>query len=175
MFSNGLTGGFTGGWLYLFTGFILLIACIDDFRSKKIHNKLILFLLPFVLTAVFFAQGLEGLKEGGISALLALVIGLPLTLTRMIGGGDFKLLVLVALTLTWRDFLWIGFYSLPWALLLGLVKIALDKKMKDFLLNLYFLFQDKKRGSLEFHTIPYSVALFFSWLSLLSLRGINLF
>ena len=161
--------------IHILTGLILLLACIDDLRSKKIHNKLILFLLPFVLGAVFFLQGLDGLKAGGLSAILALVIGIPLNLTRMIGGGDLKLLVLMAFTLTWRDFLWIGFYSLPWALLLGLIKISLDKKMKGFLLNLYFLFQDKKRGNLEFHTIPYSIALFFSWLSFLSLKGINFF
>lgn len=166
---------FSSGWIYILPGFILLPACIDDLRSKKIHNKLLLILLPFVLVAVFFLQGLEGLKAGGISALLALLIGLPLYFSRAIGGGDLKLLVLLALSLSWRDFLWIGFCSLPWALLLGLVKIALDKKIKEFLWNLVFLFQDKKRKNLELHSIPYSIALFASWMSFLSLRGIDFF
>ena len=161
---------FTKDSLFIVTGLVLLVACIDDLRSKKIHNKLILFLLPFVFGAVFFLQGFEGLKAGMLSALLALIIGLPLNLARMIGGGDFKLLVLIAFTLSWRDFLWIGFYSLPWALLLGLVKIVLDKKLKDFLWNLLFLFQNKKSEGLQFHTIPYSIALFVAWLSFLSLK-----
>jgi len=156
--------------LYALTGVILALACLDDLRSQKIHNKLILILLPFVLGAVFFLQGLEGLKAGGLSALLALILGIPLNISRIIGGGDLKLLVLMAFTLSWRDFLWISFYSLPWSLLLGLIKIILDKKMKVFLWNLYFLFQDKKRGSLDFHTIPYSIGLFFSWLSFISLK-----
>ena len=177
--------------IYAVPGIVLLFACIDDLRSKKIHNKLILFMLPFVLGAVFFLhgleglkaggfsvfflQGLEGLKVGGFSALLALAIALPLHLFRVIGGGDLKLLVLIAFAFSWRDFLWISLWSLPWALILGLVKIALDRKMKVFLFNLFFLFQDKKRGHLEFHTIPYSIALFASWLSFLSIKGINFF
>ena len=165
------SASWTGNWIYFVTGVVLLLACVDDLRSKKIHNKLLLILLPFVLGAVVLFQGWEGLKAGMLSALLAFMIGLPLNLIRAIGGGDFKLLVLIAFTLQWKHFLWLACYSLPWALVLGLVKILLDKKLKVFLLNLFFLFQDKKRGNLEFHTIPYSIALFFAWLSFMNLKG----
>ena len=161
--------------IYILPGLVLLPACIDDLRSKKIHNKLILFLLPLVLSAVFLIQGLEGLKTGALSALLALLIAIPLTLIRAIGGGDLKLLTLIAFTLSWKDFLWIGLYSLPWALILGLVKITLNNQLKDFFLNFLYLFTNKSGQNLEFHTIPYSIALFFSWMSFLTVKGIYFF
>ena len=161
--------------IYILPGLALLPACIDDLRSKKIHNKLILFLLPIVLSAVFFIQGLEGLKAGALSALLALTVATPLTLMRAIGGGDLKLLALTALTLSWRDFLWISLCSLPWALILGLVKITLNNQFKDFLSNLLSLFINKSGKNLAFHTIPFSIALFFSWLSFLTVKGVSFF
>lgn len=158
---------------YFLTGLILLIACIDDLRSKKIHNKLILIMLAFALPAVFFFNGLEGLKAGGLSALLALLFAVPLTLARVIGGGDLKLFILIAFTLNFRDLFWLAIYSLPWALLLGLIKIALDRRLKDFFWNILFLFRHFTTKGLKFHSIPYSVALFIAWLSLLTVKGLS--
>ena len=158
---------------YFLTGLILLIACIDDLRSRKIHNKLILIMLAFTLPAVFFLTGWEGLKSGSVSALLALLFAVPLTLARVIGGGDFKLFVLIAFTLNFRELFWIAIYSLPWALLLGLIRIALDKKLKQFFWNILFMFRHRSSKGLEFHSIPYSVALFMSWLSFLTLKGLS--
>ena len=91
-------------WPLFLPGVILLVASIDDLRSRKIHNHLILFMLPFVLLAVFLSHGVlvgsaggfsasrgfEGLLAGGFSALLALLVGVPLTLGRIIGGWGFK-------------------------------------------------------------------------------------
>ena len=154
-------------------GLILLIASIDDLRSRKIHNKLILFLLPFVLVAVVLLKGMEGLFAGAASALLAVIVGVPLTLARVIGGGDLKLLVLLALTVNWLVLIDIFVYSLPWALLLGLFKIALDRKIKDFFFNLFFLFRYRKIQGLKLHSIPFSFTLFMGWLSFLTLKGMN--
>ncbi|MCY4321208.1 MAG: prepilin peptidase [Bdellovibrionaceae bacterium] len=158
---------------YLLPGIILSIACIDDLRSKKIHNKLIIFMLVLTLPAVFLLNGWEGLMAGFISALLALFFAVPLTLARVIGGGDLKLFVLIAFTLNFRDLFWISIYSLFWALILGLIKITLDKKLKDFLWNILFLFKHRSAKGLNFHSIPYSVALFMAWLSFLTLRGLS--
>ncbi|MCZ0931617.1 MAG: prepilin peptidase [Oligoflexia bacterium] len=158
---------------YFLPGLILLIACIDDLRSKKIHNKLILFMLALTLPAVFLLNGWEGLTVGGFSALLALLFAVPLTLIGVIGGGDLKLFVLIAFTLNFRELFWITIYSLPWALLLGLIKIALDKKLKDFFWNVLFLFRHRSAKGLNFHSIPYSIALFMAWLSFLTVKGLS--
>ena len=158
---------------YFLPGLILLIACVDDLRTRKIHNKLILFLLAFTLPAVFLMKGWEGLMSGFFSALLALLFAVPLSLARVIGGGDLKLFVLIAFSLNFKELFWIAIYSLPWALLLGLIKIALDKKLKDFFWNILFLFRHRTAKGLEFHSIPYSIALFMAWLSLLTVKGIS--
>ena len=157
----------------LLSGLILLIASIDDLRSRKIHNKLILFLFPFVLASVAFLGGTSALIAGGFSAFLALTVGIPLALGRIIGGGDLKLLVLFALTVSWPVFLKVFIYSFPWALLLGLFKIALEKKLKNFFFNVVFLFRYRQAKALEFHSIPFSIALFMAWLSFLSLQGLS--
>ena len=130
-------------------------------------------MLAITLPSVFFLNGWEGLKMGGFSALLALLFAVPLSLARIIGGGDLKLLVLIAFTLNFRELFWIAIYSLPWALLLGLIKIALDKKLKEFFWNILFLFRHRSAKGLEFHSIPYSTALFIAWLSLLTLKGLS--
>ena len=151
-------------------GLVLLPAVVDDLRSQKIHNRLIVFLLPFVLTAVFFAGGVPALKHGAFSALIALLLAVPLALAGVIGGGDLKLLFLLAWTVAWPDLIKIFIYALPWALLLGVIKMALEKKLKDFLFNILFMLRFRKTKGLKLHSIPFSAALFAGWLSFLTLQ-----
>ena len=165
---------FDGSGTLFVSGLILLIASIDDLLSRKIHNHLILFLFPFVLLAVAFFEGFEGLLAGGFSAFLALLVGIPLALGRVIGGGDLKLLVLFALTVSWPDFFRILIYSLPWAFLFGFFKIILDKQLKSFFFNLFFLFRHRTTQGLTLHKIPFSLALFMAWLSFLTLQGLSI-
>lgn len=153
-------------------GLILLIAIVDDLRSRKIHNQLIVFLFPVVLGLVFWIGGLEGLKAGAISAAVALIFAVPLTLGRVIGGGDLKLLFLFAWTVVWLDLVKVFLYSLPWALVLGLVKTALEGKLKDFFFNIVFMLKFRKTKGLKLHSVPFSVALFVGWISLLTLQRI---
>ena len=160
------------GVLFL-SGLVLLTAVIDDLRSRKIHNQLILFLLAVVLLSVFLLKGLEGLLTGGFSALLALLVGIPLTLARIIGGGDLKLLFVLAWIWAWPDMLKILIYAFPWALILGIFKVILDGKIKDFAFNTFFLLRHRKTEGLKLHSIPFSVALFMAWLSFLSLQGLS--
>ena len=72
------------------------------------------------------------------------------------------------------ELLQIMLYSLPWALLLGIFKIILEKKLKDFFFNLVFLLRYRTAKGLEFHSIPFSLALFMGWLSFLTLQGLSL-
>jgi len=152
------------------TGVILLIAVIDDLRSRKIHNHLILFMFPFVLIAVFLLKGFVGLQEGSFSALLALLVVTPLALFRIVGGGDLKLIVLIAFSLHWSDLFKILIYSLFWSFILGIIKITLDKKLKQFFMNMFWLLKYRKAENLDLHSIPFSVAIFVSWLSWLTLQ-----
>ncbi len=146
-------------------GAVLLIGAADDLRSKKIHNKLILALLPAVLLLVFLTGGLSALMRGGLSFLFALALGAPLALSRLIGGGDMKLLALFALTVHWKALCLSFLLALPWSLLLGLVKMALDRQLKPFFLNMLSLIMLQKPEQTSLHKIPFSIPLFFGWLS----------
>lgn len=149
----------------ILTGFVLLAGGVDDLRSRKIHNHLILLLLPFVLAGVFLIKGPQGLLPAFAGFITALVIGLPLTLGKIIGGGDFKLLLLFGLTLNATGVFFSFVCALPWALFLGVVKMALDKNLKSFASNLFSLAQLKKPRRQQLHTIPFSIALIFGWLT----------
>ena len=176
---------------FFLSGLILLPALVDDLRSRKIHNKLIIVLFAFALSSTLALGALSTWQAGGglsalpagvfsalftglLSAFLALILGVPLSLGSVIGGGDLKLLVVFALTTSWPVFIKILFFSFPWALLLGVFKIILDGKLKEFCFNIYFLFRHRQIKGLKFHTIPFSVALFMAWLTALSLHGLSL-
>ena len=165
---------FKAGLKLFLPGLILLVAIADDLRSRKIHNRLILFLFPIVLGLVFWASGFSGLKAGAISAGLALALAVPLTLGGVIGGGDLKLLFLFAWAVAWLDLFKVFLYALPWALALGLIKTALEGQLKDFFFNIVFMFRYRKTKGLKLHSIPFSVALFAGWLSLLTLQRLSL-
>lgn len=159
-------------WIEFLTPFILLsLASIDDLYSKKIHNYLLIALLPVVLLGVFLSKGLLGLQMGLLLAFIIFVLGVPLHLIRLLGGGDLKLLTLLAFCLHWQIFIYSLAYSMVWASLLGLFKIILDGEIKDFLWNIFFIFRFRNLQKEQLHTIPFAICLLFGWLSHFSLTG----
>ena len=159
----------------LLTASVLLVAGIDDLRSRKIHNKLILALLPLVLIALLFIRGPLGLLPAFTGMLAALVLGLPLTFLKVIGGGDFKLLIVFGMTLNAAAVFYSFLCTLPWALGLGLLKMALDKNLKDFAKNLKSLSRMKNPDHKNLHSIPFSIALIFGWLTFITLKNMKVF
>ena len=152
------------------TGVILLAGVADDLRSRKIHNTLILVLLAVAVAGVFLIKGLSGLLVGGMAGCLALTVGIPLYMAKIMGGGDLKLLFVFSLTVTWLSAGMSLMYSFPWALLLGLFKIILAGQLRDFLFNLFFLVKFQKPDFSSLHTIPFSLSLFLGWLTFISLK-----
>lgn len=152
---------------------LLLIAVVSDLRFQKIHNKLILILLPLVLLASFLMKGFLGLQEGLLSFLFALVLGVALNRTRFIGGGDLKLMCLLAFLMSWQAFCYTLMYAFLWASLLGIFKIIFEGNFKNFLWNLFYIFKFKSLQKTKLHTLPFSVGLFFGWLTYVALnRGL---
>ena len=155
---------------FLLVSTLLIIASVDDLRSRKIHNKLLLFLLPFVLIAAFFIGGVKALVAGFFLAVLVLLCGIPLNLVKFIGGGDLKLLVVLSFTMHWSAFVYTLCYALVWASLLGLFKVILDKQLKHFILNLFIIVKFRSIEKSSLHTIPFSLCLLFGWLSYFTWR-----
>ena len=149
----------------LFPALILLTGMLDDLRSRKIHNKLIIVLFLCSLIYVLVTNGVGALLPTFGKCALALIISAPLALVKIIGGGDMKLYAVLALSISTYDLFFSLLFSFFWAAALGVIKAILDKKIYLLGLNLFNLFKLKKVSTDEMNTFPFSVSLFLGWLS----------
>lgn len=162
--------------IYIIPSLILLISVVTDLYRRKVYNKLIVvFLVASFANHFMFLQGFDSLKFGLLSALLAFCFMVPLFVSKMLGGGDLKLLVVFALNITLPALIGTFIYSLFWGLVLGLVMIIVKKQGKGFLKNTFNIISFKKPEAENLHTIPYTVALLLGWLTNLSLEGFSFF
>ncbi len=160
--------------IYIVPTLILLVSVVSDLYRRKVYNKLIIiFLLASIANHFLFLQGFESLKYGLLSALLAFCFMVPLFITKMLGGGDLKLLVVFGLNITLSALISTFVYSLFWGLILGLVMIIVKRQSKDFIKNTLNILSFKKPEAENLHSIPYTVALLLGWLTNLSLQGFS--
>ncbi|MBE8162910.1 MAG: hypothetical protein HAW63_02865 [Bdellovibrionaceae bacterium] len=156
----------------ILSGGILLLAVVDDIASRKIHNKLLLILLPVTLGLLAWhlggAEFLQHLMRSGITILLSIIVVLPFVLSKIIGAGDLKLLLLLSLVLSPLILFQLFLFSFIWASLLGLAQIVVSGQLPALFSNLMH-FKDLKDNK-NLHSIPFSVALFFSWSSVVVLK-----
>src|SRR5687768_5345683 len=71
---------------------ILIAGVIDDFRTRKVHNRLFLACSAIALVVVAAAGGIAAVPTAIFGFLAGLAIFLPLVLIKAIGAGDMKLL-----------------------------------------------------------------------------------
>lgn len=70
-----------------------ILAAFLDIRYRRVPNVLVLAIAITGVSAAWFDGGLRGVLNGGLSALLAMGICIPLYVTKGIAGGDVKLIV----------------------------------------------------------------------------------
>ncbi len=148
---------------------ILLAGVFDDLRSRKVHNKLVIALAAIGAIYTFVLHGTDGLLWGMVSAIAAISICLPLVLTRVLGAGDMKLLAAFGLTVQWNSVLWVIVYSIIWGAVLGVFRAVLRGEGMLLLQNTVKLAGRKPVENSSLQKIPYTVALFFGWLTHLAL------
>lgn len=139
---------------------ILLAGVIDDIRSRKIHNKLVLICLAVAVISMMLLYGPSVLLPGLMASFVAMALTLPFVLSKALGAGDMKLLMAFAFTSHWSEIFWIVVYSFVWGALLGLFRALLDKKALTLLKNTAFLLTKNKPTEEQMTKIPFSVALF---------------
>ena len=150
---------------FILPGLILVSAMVDDLRSKKIHNVLIIISFIVAVISIVILQGFSALLPAFGKLLVALGISVPLFFLKVLGGGDIKLYSVLALVLSPRILilsLILGFF---WGAVLGVVKIILDKKTHLMFANLLSLFKFQKPPADTLHKFPFSIGLFLGWLS----------
>lgn len=150
---------------YILPALILLSAVLDDLRSRKIHNVLILCLLAVAFISVLIVQGVQGILPAVFNVFISLGIGIPLVLLKVIGGGDMKLYAVLALVLSPRVLFASLICAFFWGAILGVIKVILDKKTGLMCMNFFSLLKLKKPSSDMLHSFPFSVSLFLGWLS----------
>jgi len=150
---------------FILPGIILLAGVIDDLRSQKIHNKLVIVLFLVTLIYIFLFQGLPGFLWALSRLFLALVITVPLVLLRIIGGGDMKLYAVLSLTLSFQGVFLSLICAFFWGAILGLIKTILDKKMGLMYSNFFSLLKLEKPSADTLNKFPFSISLLLGWLS----------
>ncbi|OQW51135.1 MAG: hypothetical protein A4S09_10565 [Proteobacteria bacterium SG_bin7] len=150
---------------------ILLVGVVDDIWTKKFHNRLFVGSLLFAAIFCLVFGGLPQLGVGIISLVTAFVVMMPMVLLKVVGAGDLKLMLAFGLASNWQDVISVLMYSLLWALIFGLVRAALDKKLVFVFKNVGDMVSKKTVDTNSLHRIPYTVPLFFGWMSQLVNEG----
>jgi Flp pilus assembly protein protease CpaA len=151
-----------------FATFTLVAGMVDDLRSRKVHNELILILLALVACSCFYFTGVEGLLTGTGAMLLALVLTIPLFAFRILGGGDVKLFAVFALAVNPLIMFWTLIYSFVWGALFGVTRAALSSQLLAVVKNTTKIGQRQKVEAQHIHKIPYTFALLLGWLTQLT-------
>lgn len=149
---------------------ILLIGAVDDLRSRKVHNWLVLSLLGLAAALQLYVGGWMGLAMGALGAGAAFLACLPLVLARVIGAGDLKLMVAFGMATTWTTSVSVVLWSLVWGAVLGVIRSIVAGDFTRLLAATYAVATSKERpAEASLHRIPYTIALIFGWLTVLSL------
>lgn len=151
-------------YYYILPTLILIVGVVDDLRTKKIHNKLVIVLLAIAALYQFAFFGPTGLLQGLMASGLAFLIFVPMVLSKMLGAGDMKLMLAFGMSTIWVNVLWTSIYSLVWAAVFGIIYAISHKKLTGLLVNTIDLAKFKKGASDNTLKIPYSIALLMGWL-----------
>jgi len=169
--------------LYLVIALVCaLAAAIPDIRYRRIPNRLIIYTLPIGLAIHFSVDGWRGLLTSGAAGLAAGLIFLIFFLAGGMGGGDVKLICVVASM--------VGLKNLPNLLVFtslagGVMAIVLalrHKRLRSSLSNMTVLFKHHRDHGLTAHPqlnvqntnaphLPYAVAIAVGCLATIYIPG----
>lgn len=154
--------------LWVVATITLIAGMIDDLRSQKVHNVLVIALFGAVLAANLVIRDFQGLMVGLAALGLALAITVPLFAFRILGGGDVKLFAVFALAIDPISMFWTLIYSFIWGGLFGLTRATLQKELLVLVRNTYKIARRQTVQPQQLHKIPYTFALLLGWLTQLT-------
>lgn len=144
--------------LILFAGFV------DDMRSRKVHNWLVLAAAVVAVVASLALRGWSGTQLGLMALALAIVVTIPVYFAKVVGGGDVKLVWAFALATEPTAIFWTLTYSIFWGALFGLTRSALQGQLPVLVKNTFRLATRRRsQQPMELHKIPYTFALLMGW------------
>ena len=163
-------------WIQIIVASIILLAgAIDDLRSRKVHNSLILIAAGAALISAALLGGLVGVLQGFLGLSMAFAVCWPLVVIGIIGAGDMKLLMAFGLATTWIASFQVIVFALIWGAIFGVILAILKGEALQVLKNLKAIVLRQTGGQpISIHKIPFTIALIFGWLSFLKYDGVRL-
>lgn len=107
------------------------IACLWDYSSGKIPNFLQFNIFSIGLIYSFCSGGEMGIVTFLAKIVIMGFIFFPLFVLSMIGGGDVKIIALSAGYFPFSQILWFVFYLMISASLIALVKMLIDRNIRE--------------------------------------------
>lgn len=150
--------------------FILIAGMVDDFRSRKVHNVLVLALFAIAIGVSLYFRGSSGSLLGLSSLAFALALTLPLFVLGIWGGGDVKLFAVFAFAVEPSGMFYTLVYSVVWGSVFGLTHSALQGNLPVLVRNTYRVAtRRQKLHTQQLGKIPYTFALLLGWFTYLTL------
>jgi prepilin peptidase CpaA len=148
---------------------ILAVAVVEDLRTKKVRNVIVLGMIVVALVGAIGIDGVRALPWSALSMTTAFLLGFPLFVLGILGAGDIKVFIAVSVLLSWDAVLFVGVASLLWGAALGVARTVIAGEGKTLVTNTWGLIRyQKKLEPTQLHFIPFTVALAFAWLSYLA-------
>ncbi|MGZ3723900.1 MAG: A24 family peptidase [Bdellovibrionales bacterium] len=148
---------------------ILLAGMVDDLRSRKVHNQLLVVVFPIALICSFYFRGFDGTMLGIGAFIGALIITIPLFAAGILGGGDVKLFAVFGFCVDPSSMLSTLLYSFIWGAVFGLTRAALQGQLLVLVRNTYKASRGRRTQTQEVQKIPYTFALLLGWFTQLTL------
>jgi prepilin peptidase CpaA len=153
-----------------FAGIFTAIAAVMDYRKRKIKNNFVISVFAFSTVLLLSTESWNGFQLGLSSLAAAFIAILPLYLLKVVGGGDLKFFVAISPLMNWQLVVVTVIAALVWGSLLGVFQTLLRSEGKQLLLNLKLVLLRQKLKASELHQIPFCVALFFGYITALTLQ-----
>lgn len=149
----------------------LIFAVYWDLVTAKFPNKFFLIFTAFNFVLFIFLHGLSGLSVSVMSFGVAIILLAPIYFTKILGGGDVKLILAISPLLLMDEFITFLLMSFLWAGVFGLMKALLGGNLRSLLANT--LFTAKKIRVAE-ESLPFTVGILLGWCSYKSILGLGL-
>jgi prepilin peptidase CpaA len=138
---------------------VLAVAAIDDIRTRRVHNPLLIALALISIAVIFYFEGWPGVEKGLIGFVAGFAFYFPLAWMRVIGGGDLKLMAVLGLSVGAMDVLIIGILALVWGAILGVFQVLLKRDFKQLMNNIGSLARGQSPDQKKLHKIPFAAAM----------------
>lgn len=159
--------------LIAFITLAFVIGVANDLAARKVKNQLVILFAIISICLVFLLKGWSAMGPALLAFCLAGGMLLPLFAAGVLGAGDVKLTMALALAMGVSSVTETVILSFVWGAVLGIMVALFHGRLGQLLLATARLALRQQVAEAGLHRVPFTVALLLGWLSHLSygLRG----